>query len=103
MNGWQDYVYWQTEDRKTLKKIHVLIADICRNGNEGIGKPEPLSENQKTLVEHRYENNCYFLFLMLECIEDFGKSNLLLRKVCFSKQEVLTRWKLISRNLLILW
>ena len=45
MNGWQDYVYWQTEDRKTLKKIHVLIEDICRNGNEGIGKPEPLSEN----------------------------------------------------------
>ena len=43
MNGWQDYVYWQTEDRKTLKKIHVLIEDICRNGNEGIGKPEPLT------------------------------------------------------------
>ena len=42
-NGWADYVYWQTEDRKTLKKINQLIEDICRNGNEGIGKPEPLS------------------------------------------------------------
>ena len=41
-NGWADYVYWQTEDRKTLKKINQLIEDICRNGNEGIGKPEPL-------------------------------------------------------------
>ena len=41
-NGWKDYVYWQTEDRKTLKKINSLIEDISRNGNEGIGKPEPL-------------------------------------------------------------
>ena len=44
-NGWKDYVYWQTEDRKTLKKINSLIEDICRNGNEGIGKPEPLRGN----------------------------------------------------------
>lgn len=42
-NGWADYVYWQTEDRKTLKKINNLIKDIERNGNEGIGKPEPLT------------------------------------------------------------
>ena len=45
LNGWKDYVYWQTEDRKTLKKINSLIEDICRNGNEGIGKPEPLTGN----------------------------------------------------------
>lgn len=44
-NGWKDYVYWQTEDRKTLKKINNLIEDICRNGNVGIGKPEPLTGN----------------------------------------------------------
>ena len=37
-NSWKDYIYWQTEDRKTLKKINNLIEDICRNGNEGIGK-----------------------------------------------------------------
>lgn len=42
-NGWADYVYWQTEDRKTLKKINNLIKDIDRNGSEGIGKPEPLT------------------------------------------------------------
>ena len=41
-NGWEDYIYWQTEDKKTLKKINKLIEDICRNGNSGIGKPEPL-------------------------------------------------------------
>ena len=41
-NAWQDYIYWQTEDRKTLKKINRLIEDVSRNGNNGIGKPEPL-------------------------------------------------------------
>lgn len=44
-NGWADYEYWQTEDRKTLKKINSLLKDIERNGNEGIGKPEALSGN----------------------------------------------------------
>ena len=41
-NGWADYVFWETEDRKTLRKINRLIDDISRNGNSGIGKPEPL-------------------------------------------------------------
>ena len=40
--AWNDYVWWQFEDRKTLKRINVLIKDIQSNGNEGIGKPEPL-------------------------------------------------------------
>lgn len=42
-NGWADYVYWETEDRETKKRINKLIDDISRNGNEGIGKPEPLT------------------------------------------------------------
>lgn len=41
--GWEDHLYWQTEDRKTLRKINTLLKDIERNGNEGIGKPEPLT------------------------------------------------------------
>ena len=41
-NAWQDYVYWQTEDRKILKRINKLLDDVARNGNSGIGKPEPL-------------------------------------------------------------
>ena len=41
--GWEDYLYWQTEDRKTLRKIKTLLKDIERNGNEGLGKPEPLT------------------------------------------------------------
>lgn len=40
--AWEDYLYWQTQDKKTLKRINALIQDIERNHFEGIGKPEPL-------------------------------------------------------------
>lgn len=40
--AWQDYLYWQTQDKKTLKRINQLLQDIERNGYSGIGKPEPL-------------------------------------------------------------
>ncbi len=40
--AWEDYVGWQSQDKKTLKRINVLIKDIDRNGYTGIGKPEPL-------------------------------------------------------------
>ena len=41
--AWEDYIDWQTEDKKTLKRINQLLKDIDRNGYTGIGKPEPLS------------------------------------------------------------
>ena len=40
--GWEDYLWWQTQDRKTLKRINALIKDAARNPFDGIGKPEPL-------------------------------------------------------------
>ncbi|MGJ9425527.1 Txe/YoeB family addiction module toxin [Nesterenkonia halotolerans] len=41
--GWDDYLYWQSQDRKTLKRINQLIADMLREDPfEGVGKPEPL-------------------------------------------------------------
>jgi toxin YoeB len=40
--AWEDYLYWQTQDKKTLKRIHSLIKDIERQPFDGIGKPEPL-------------------------------------------------------------
>lgn len=43
--AWNDYLYWQTQDKKTLKRINQLITDIERNGYNGIGKPEPLRNN----------------------------------------------------------
>ena len=41
--AWEDFVYWQNQDKKTLKRIIKLIKDIDRNGYQGIGKPEPLA------------------------------------------------------------
>lgn len=40
--AWDDYLYWQQQDKKTLKRINQLVRDIERNGTDGIGKPEPL-------------------------------------------------------------
>lgn len=45
-DAWEDYLYWQSQDKKTLKRINTLLRDIDRNGmTEGIGKPEPLRGN----------------------------------------------------------
>lgn len=58
-NAWQDYLWWQTENRQNLKRINLLIEDVIRNGNEGIGKPEPLKHDfagywsRRTTDEHR--------------------------------------------------
>lgn len=41
-HGWEDYTYWQGQDRKTLRRINALIADVLRDPFQGIGKPEPL-------------------------------------------------------------
>lgn len=43
--GWEDYLYWQTQDKKTLRRINTLIKDIQRSPFDGLGKPEPLKGN----------------------------------------------------------
>jgi len=53
--AWADYLYWQTQDKKTLKRINELIKDIERNGNSGIGKPEPLKGNLSGLWSRRID------------------------------------------------
>lgn len=58
-HAWEDYLYWQTQDRKVLKRINLLLRDIQRNGNEGIGKPEALKHgfrgfwSRRITDEHR--------------------------------------------------
>ena len=44
--AWEEYLYWQEIDRKTMKRINLLLRDIVRNGNEGIGKPERLKHRE---------------------------------------------------------
>ncbi len=41
-NAWRDFMEWVREDRKVARKIHELLADIERNGHDGLGKPAPL-------------------------------------------------------------
>ena len=43
--GWEDYLYWQKQDKKTLRRINQLLQGISRNPFEGLGKPEPLRGN----------------------------------------------------------
>ena len=45
VDAWEDYLYWQTQDKKTLKRINQLIQGIGRSAYDGIGKPEPLRDN----------------------------------------------------------
>lgn len=58
-DGWDDYFYWQIQDRKILKRINQLIEDVSRNENTGIGKPEPLRHewaewwSRRITQEHR--------------------------------------------------
>ena len=44
-DAWEEFEYWLKQDKRTLKKILLLIKDIERNGYSGIGRPEPLREN----------------------------------------------------------
>ena len=54
--GWNDYLYWQTQDKKTLKRINGLIRDIQRSPFEGTGKPEPPKENLNGLWIRRIDD-----------------------------------------------
>ena len=44
--AWEEYIYWQENDKRTLKRINLLLKDIARSGNEGIGKPEQLRHRE---------------------------------------------------------
>lgn len=55
--AWEDYLYWQTQDRKTLKRINQLLQDISRNGYEGIGKPEPLKGDHSGWWSRRIDSS----------------------------------------------
>jgi len=58
-DAWEDYLYWQQNDKKILKKLNRLIKEIQREPFEGIGEPEPLKYNwsgywsRRITIEHR--------------------------------------------------
>ncbi|MBD8511446.1 Txe/YoeB family addiction module toxin [Photobacterium sp. WH77] len=55
-DAWDDYLYWQTQDKKTLKRINKLINEVKRSPFEGIGKPEPLKENLSGFWSRRIDD-----------------------------------------------
>ncbi len=55
--AWEDYLYWQTQDKKTLKRINQLLKDIDRNGYDGIGKPEPLKHEFQGFWSRRIDDS----------------------------------------------
>ena len=55
--AWNEYIYWQTQDKKTLKRINDLIKDICRQPYTGIGKPEPLRGDKQGYWSRRIDES----------------------------------------------
>ena len=79
-SAWADYLYWQTQDKKTLKRINELIKDIERNGNLGIGKPELLKGNLSGLWSRRIDEYNRLVYRIREdlleivsCRDHYGK------------------------------
>ena len=54
--AWEDYLSWQTQDKKTLKRINTLLRDIERGSFDGIGKPEPLKEDLSGFWSRRIDD-----------------------------------------------
>ena len=59
--AWEDYLYWQTQDKKTLKRINALLKDIERGNFDGIGKPEPLKGDLSGFWSRRIDDTNRFV------------------------------------------
>lgn len=78
-DAWEQYLYWQTQDKKTLKRINQLLKDVDRGGYEGIGKPEPLKGDwsgywsreidDKNRIIYRIENG---MIIIAQCGSHYG-------------------------------
>ena len=62
--AWEDYLYWQTQDKKTLKRINLILKDIERHPFEGIGKPEPLRADLSGLWSRRIDEKNRLVYLI---------------------------------------
>ena len=64
--AWDDYLYWQTQDRKTLKRINLLLKDIERNGFGGLGKAEPLRGDLSGFWSRRIDDTNRIVYAIRE-------------------------------------
>ncbi|MCD9531775.1 Txe/YoeB family addiction module toxin [Photobacterium carnosum] len=63
-DAWNDYLYWQGQDNKTLKRINRLITDAKHSPFEGIGKPEPLKENLAGFWSRRIDDTNRLVYVV---------------------------------------
>lgn len=64
--AWEDYLYWQTQDKRTVKRINALLNDIDRNGHVGIGKPEPLKYELAGYWSRRIDNEHRLVYRLVD-------------------------------------
>jgi toxin YoeB len=64
--GWSDYLYWQSQDKKTLRRINQLIADAARNQHSGLGKPEALKYELAGFWSRRIDDKNRMIYRVLE-------------------------------------
>ena len=65
-DAWKDYLHWQTQDKKILKRINQLIKDASRNPFEGLGKPEPLKGNLSGFWSRRIDEEHRLIYVAEE-------------------------------------
>ena len=63
-SAWEDYKYWQIQDKKTLRRINLLNQDAMRSPFEGIGKPEPLRENLSGFWSRRIDETNRLVYVV---------------------------------------
>ena len=68
--AWEDYLWWQQQDKKILKKINTLIKDIERGGYDGIGKPEALKNEFEGFWSRRIDNEHRLIYRVVEEVEE---------------------------------
>ena len=64
--SWEDYLFWQKNDKQKLKRINELLKDISRNPYEGIGKPEPLKFNYAGFWSRRIDEEHRLIYRIVE-------------------------------------
>jgi len=64
--GWSDYLDWEWQDKKILKRINNLIEDIERNGHNGIGKPEPLRNDMSGWWSRRIDEKNRLVYRLID-------------------------------------
>ena len=64
--AWSDYIYWQGQNKKALKRINKLISNVKRTPFEGIGKPEPLKENLSGFWSRRIDDSHRLVYAVTE-------------------------------------